>query len=64
MSTPRKDSPCGLESTKNKLDIDSVEQLLKTHVEGTEWGTSSAYDFRSTFFPSQYPSSSLALILD
>ncbi|KAI4746300.1 hypothetical protein E4T50_03380 [Aureobasidium sp. EXF-12298] len=47
MSTPRKDSPCAPEPTKNKLDIDSVEQLLKTHIEGTEWGSSSAYDFRS-----------------
>ena len=48
MSPSRKDSPCSLESMQNKLDIGSMEQLLKDHVQQTEWGSVSFYDFHST----------------
>lgn len=41
--------------TNNKPDIHSVEQLLKSHVVGTEWGSTSACDFRNTSSLSQPP---------
>ncbi|KAK6000567.1 hypothetical protein QM012_003292 [Aureobasidium pullulans] len=47
MSALRKDSPCDAEGTDSKPTIDSVEYLLKSHMAGTEWGRTSAYDFRS-----------------